>query len=53
MTTEQLQRKLQRIILDLNDLAGEQYLDSESKIDISAIASDLEKQVKHIYSTDL
>ena len=51
MKSSTLERKLERIIFDLQDLAEEIYLDSQSREEIEAAV----KELKRIspYSTDL
>lgn len=46
-----MKNKLKRIILDIEDLMNEPYIDSNSKEELQAIL-DLLNQV-HIYSTDI
>ena len=51
MNTEQLERKLQRIILDLRDFRDEPYLDSESEAKVKAAIIDLSNIT--VYSTEV
>lgn len=54
MTTEQLERKLEKIIIDLKDFADEVYLDRDAKEKVEDTIKDLERICRYeVYSTDL
>ena len=46
-----MERKLQRIILDLKDFAEERYLNYEAKETIERIVRELDRL--HVYSTEV
>ncbi len=53
MTTEQLKRKLKKIIIDLQDFYDEPYLDLQSKSDIEDATEVLERIAINVYSTEV
>ena len=53
MTSEQLRRQWQRIVLDLQELAEDPYLDSDSRERLRDAIKELEGKDRYVYSTEV